>query len=159
MERKFKEYSKPRMVMDRFVPQEFVASCYVFENTPNSSKIGKLRIDLNGNGVVDENEQAYPHLGNWAGKYITNYEIIPMNVYKYARKDRESNMRDEIGTGYNDTYHYENWNLGIDRWDPQYTLVATHMIRSLHHEESSGIYYFIGKVDGVNYGHETNAGS
>ena len=148
-----KVYTKPFMVKERFSPQEYCAGCYVSEATPTNSRASIMRIDLAHYGIVDMDEVFYDHMGISNTKYVTNFEIVNVNVYKYIRKDMVSNIGVEAGTSYDATYSYKDpltWEVSNL---PQYKLIATQMIRS----NVNGKFYFIGKVDGTNYGHIENA--
>ena len=146
-------YTKPLMAMERFKPQEFCAGCYVIDVVPTESKSKIMRIDLDYDGKVDTDERFYEHMGISNLKYVKDFEIVDVNVYKYIRKNMASNISTEAGTSYDATYSYQD-PLTWEYSDlPQYKLIATQMIRS----NVNGKYYFIGSVDGTGYGHITNA--
>ena len=146
-------YTKPLMAMERFKPQEFCAGCYVQDVVPTQNKSRIMRIDLANYGIVDTDEVFYDHMGISNLKYVKNFEIVDVNVYKFIRKDMASNIGTEAGTRYDATYRYQD-PLTWEYSDlPQYKLIATQMIRS----NVNGKYYFIGSVDGTDYGHITNA--
>lgn len=80
-----KDYSKPLMVMEKFVPNEYVAGCV----HPNVVEIsGQMCFDLNGNGEFDWDPDergylSYP-LGIYADSfYEGNFEIQEQGPYIY----------------------------------------------------------------------------
>lgn len=104
MERKFKEYSKPRMVKEKFVPQEFVALC-AEASIPGYSSGNKTYayLDWNNPGTYDSNEQGKINHGSF--QFTEKYGILPGGIEVSNVKIGNGTYDGKIYTGVN-LYYY-----------------------------------------------------
>ena len=139
-------YSKPRMAMERFTPQEYVAGCTQWVVViPTNDDIRKYsRIDFNGNGVfditfnsygyTDYTERGYEYFGNDAANTVLGgkNEVVNVNVYKI-----DSSI--SITPGNENGARYDNGD---------YTLSA---IQLLKHTYGSTVKYYAIDYNGQTY--------
>ena len=138
-------YSKPRMAMERFTPQEYVAECtqWVVVIPTNNDLRQYSRIDFNRNGVfditfnnghLDYTERGYDYFGNEAANTVLGgkNEVVNVNVYKI-----DSSI--SITPGNENGARYDNGD---------YTLSA---IQLLKHTYGSTVKYYAIDYNGQTY--------
>lgn len=110
-----KSYAKPFFVVERFTPNEFVATCNwvsvigngIWTNTTfnNYEPLQYRYVDLDGNGKYDDGERFYASTGMAAGStddQITSQKVmVSILVYYNSYKEYTSHPSGLIGQSYN----------------------------------------------------------
>ena len=136
------KYSKPFMKMEVFTPQEFVAGCsLVIDSLPTSGVSGLLRIDWDGDGIMDyyDNERYVDsHMGTQTAT-LSRFEIIDCNVYKLEKPSNGNLGSVEDGFDYINGGRYEDTFHSTAEY--KYSLYATKLARNTY--IANGAYYII----------------